>query len=733
MMPAWGMWFLVAMLVGMVFSAIGWMMVVVCGGISPARRVTILRWTASAMLLTPLVWAILPRPPLPIALIDWNETGQSEPTLEVPLVPTREEPNSGKSTEPASSQTQGVKRFSRKRPKNALEAMAGIPTNAPFIAPSNTPSNPTANQRTTNDVEPIDPTEPQRASGEMAATGLISIWFAVTMVLAVRRWMVHMRTWYWLSNLKSEQGTDSLPTWLRNAVSRNVLQAYRFRLGASLASPVTAGLLRPTIVMPSAAESWATEHIDMALRHESAHVQRRDVLWAEIMRANAIIYWPLMIPRSLQRIEYRLTELACDDVAVASTDEKERHSYRELLVRLASEQLATRIHNHDALATLSMASRSLLSQRIDRLGDSVFHSDPFDMRAKLMGTGLVIGLVFAIGVVRPDLSTSPADPAAPALTISPVASPRLAEVSVSRFAFRLDEPVRVLSRSDWRAARASSAMGASVTVLLASDEDIDDALNGLSSRSDGQNDERIVVLGTGPRILEAMRSDRVHGVISRQPFELGYRAVESLVKPSQFIRKPGQRNRLNIPFRGITPAQGPHVLQELRKIDEGRGSEVSMAWPATPEVREIEVVVPHDSQWWWMFQEGAARAAEQAKVDLRITNLLMQPDRSLEVSSTEVPAMIWPTRLGEPFIESRKKGDLGWVGCVGCSGFDPVAWKQPDTPASLALYHDPSRLAKQTLELSLPNGSEPVWVVYQESQESLAQQLATAIASAMYP
>jgi TonB family protein len=79
---------------------------------------------------------------------------------------------------------------------------------------------------------------------------------------------------------------------------------------------VTWGLLRPKVVLPSAAAGWPDERVRIVLYHELAHIRRRD--WIVLLAAELLkcVYWfnPLMwmaVARLRQEGEH-----ACDDAVI---------------------------------------------------------------------------------------------------------------------------------------------------------------------------------------------------------------------------------------------------------------------------------------------------------------------------------------------------------------------------------------------------------------------------------
>jgi len=102
--------------------------------------------------------------------------------------------------------------------------------------------------------------------------------------------------------------------------------------------PMVAGLLRPRIVVPSALlESSRAEALAWVLRHEAAHVQRRDPLLGAFVQIVCILAWPILPVWIAARRVRALMEIACDERAVAGADGPARRRYGETLLALAED------------------------------------------------------------------------------------------------------------------------------------------------------------------------------------------------------------------------------------------------------------------------------------------------------------------------------------------------------------------------------------------------------------
>jgi TonB family protein len=84
------------------------------------------------------------------------------------------------------------------------------------------------------------------------------------------------------------------------------------------AMPLTLGLFRPTILIPSGASDWSQERRRIVLSHELAHIARRDwflQICAEVSRA---IYWFHPLAWMAAAALRHESERACDDVVLNS-------------------------------------------------------------------------------------------------------------------------------------------------------------------------------------------------------------------------------------------------------------------------------------------------------------------------------------------------------------------------------------------------------------------------------
>ncbi|HLZ44622.1 MAG TPA: M56 family metallopeptidase, partial [Gemmatimonadales bacterium] len=212
------------------------------------------------------------------------------------------------------------------------------------------------------------------------------------------------------------------PRWLllveELALELGLTRRVRLLIASGPAMPMTWGIRRPAILLPSEADSWTDERRRDVLLHELAHVKRHDFLVQLIGRIACAVYWfhPLVwLAATRLRIE---RERACDDQVLRAGAKPS--AYASHLLEIARDLRAARA---TALASVAMARPAQLAGRLLDVLDPRRRRDTLSPRAALpawIGAALV---VVPLAVVAPRV----AQPAAAALgsidTIPRVPSP----------------------------------------------------------------------------------------------------------------------------------------------------------------------------------------------------------------------------------------------------------------------------------------------------------------------
>jgi hypothetical protein len=94
--------------------------------------------------------------------------------------------------------------------------------------------------------------------------------------------------------------------------------AVRIATDARLRVPVTFGVRNPVILLPADAPEWPEARRSAAVRHEAAHVRRRDWIWQSLAAWTCAIHWFNPLMWGLEAALRATAEDAADDEALAS-------------------------------------------------------------------------------------------------------------------------------------------------------------------------------------------------------------------------------------------------------------------------------------------------------------------------------------------------------------------------------------------------------------------------------
>jgi len=166
--------------------------------------------------------------------------------------------------------------------------------------------------------------------------------------------------------------------------------ADRVRHGAQ-ALPVTAGFLRPLILLPRGWQPLRPEHLRAVLLHEAAHVRRKDPLLALVAAIIEAVFW--FHPAAWvagSRVRW-FAEMACDASAGASVGEEQ---YASALLGLASAWRDTREPGHPLLTSAGTRVGRRLHLLLDDLErgsrrSTVLRFAPAALAAGLLASGFI--------------------------------------------------------------------------------------------------------------------------------------------------------------------------------------------------------------------------------------------------------------------------------------------------------------------------------------------------------
>ena len=154
----------------------------------------------------------------------------------------------------------------------------------------------------------------------LAGAALFLLWRLLGTLLFCRR----ARRW------SRPPGGETRQIYQETCAALHIRHPPALLLSAPTGSPMTTGLLRPRLYLPS--EDWAPQKLVFIFRHELTHFRRQD-LWYKflLLLANALHWFNPLIYLLSQEAEADL-ELICDDAVVADCGQEDRQAYSETLL-----------------------------------------------------------------------------------------------------------------------------------------------------------------------------------------------------------------------------------------------------------------------------------------------------------------------------------------------------------------------------------------------------------------
>jgi WD40 repeat protein/beta-lactamase regulating signal transducer with metallopeptidase domain len=206
---------------------------------------------------------------------------------------------------------------------------------------------------------PVRPVEPPRRPPSPAGV-LAAVWLLGALACLARALvrLALLYNWAWRARrVRGRQWTARL----KSLAERFGLPAVDLRESPAIASPLTLGLFRPVILLPTCRRTWSAEQQDLVLAHELAHVRRRDFLAGLVAELAACLCWFHPLVRWLAgrlRLEQEYTADAWAASAASDT-----MNYVRCLARLALELGGER----GSLAPAFWRRRPEILRRIDML------------------------------------------------------------------------------------------------------------------------------------------------------------------------------------------------------------------------------------------------------------------------------------------------------------------------------------------------------------------------------
>jgi beta-lactamase regulating signal transducer with metallopeptidase domain len=240
------------------------------------------------------------------------------------------------------------------------------------------------------------PKEAQSAENSLAwkdilFTVVLFIVVSVTIGLILHSIFSHIRFAIGLRSCRVLDDQPLIDLLLRESDALAVGRRPILREVHSLAAPAVFGLFRKTICLPPGlTESLSEQELRWVIRHELAHIRRRDIPVVVIASIAAAFHWFNPVVWVIVSRLRAAMEAAADRLALQSLSQNEVSAYGELLLRFAQDSIAAK--KSPTLGLISFAPRGHLKQRVELL---LQERKPNSLSTKFFSVGLVGAIALA--------------------------------------------------------------------------------------------------------------------------------------------------------------------------------------------------------------------------------------------------------------------------------------------------------------------------------------------------
>ncbi len=347
--------------------------------------------------------------------------------------------------------------------------------------------------------------------------------------------------------------------------------------------PMTWGVLRPVLMLPSEALSWSDARIMAALRHEAGHIGRQDYLVRWLAQAACALYWPNPLVWIAARALRVAQEQATDDLVLRAGTAPDEYAAQ---LFDAARTVAER--GFFAQHAVAMASPSTLERRMLAIVDERRDRRPLSRGAVIVGSVMIV-LTLAISTAA-QLQGADREPSPAAGTSEPAAAkPKELQVEIqARF---VEMPLESDAAFWWNQFETVPQGGQTGGVF--SDPQFQVVIRALSQKKG-------VDLMSAPRVTTKAKQQAVVEVIRefRYPTEFD-KGAEGIWKPTEFgVKNVG----VTLDVRSDIKADGsielvlkPSVVEFLGFVDLDTGKSVAATRDkskpgAVPDLTPIEPV-----------------------------------------------------------------------------------------------------------------------------------------------
>jgi beta-lactamase regulating signal transducer with metallopeptidase domain len=228
---------------------------------------------------------------------------------------------------------------------------------------------------------------------EITCISLLFLVISVSIGLILRSVFSHVRFALGLRSCRVLDEQPLIDLVLRECDSLAVGRRPALREVPSLAAPAVFGLFRQTIcIPPGLTETLSEQELRWVIRHELAHIRRRDIPVVMIASIAGAFHWFNPIVWVIVSRLRAAMEAAADRLALQSLTQSEVSAYGELLLRFAQHGITAK--KSPTLGLISFASGKHLMQRVKLL---MRDSQPNGLLAQCFSAGLV-GTIALVGL-----------------------------------------------------------------------------------------------------------------------------------------------------------------------------------------------------------------------------------------------------------------------------------------------------------------------------------------------
>lgn len=228
---------------------------------------------------------------------------------------------------------------------------------------------------------------------EIICVSLLIIVIFVSIGLILRSVFSHARFALGLRSCRVLENQPLIDLVLRECDSLAVGRRPALREVPSLAAPAVFGLFRKTICLPPGlTETLSEQELRWVIRHELAHIRRRDIPVVIIASIAGAFHWFNPIVWVIISCLRAAMEAAADRLAVQSLSQNEVSAYGELLLRFAQDSITAK--KSPTLGLISFASGRNLKHRVKLL---MRHSKPNSLSTKCL-SAVLAGAIALVGL-----------------------------------------------------------------------------------------------------------------------------------------------------------------------------------------------------------------------------------------------------------------------------------------------------------------------------------------------